>query len=96
MDESHKRELITQKKNASSFRKTCDLSKNFSKVQIMNSFLGNLIALLYCLATPVTFVYLLFNTDGWTWWNAIFLIGLCLIQASLWWVYWPLHFLLGW
>lgn len=61
----------------------------------MSSFFSKTLSLLYCLITIATFVYLLVNTNGWTWWNSIFLVGLCVVQATIWWIYWPLHIMFG-
>ena len=56
-------------------------------------FLLSAFAVVYGLAGPATFVYMIANVPHWTVLNAVPIVLLSAVSASFWWVYWPLHLL---
>ena len=57
--------------------------------------LAILATIAYGVAGPGTFVYLIATMDNWTLLNAVPYVLFSLFASSVWWIFWPVHWLFG-
>lgn len=57
--------------------------------------LVNIAMIAYGVASPATFIYLIATMDNWTLLNAVPYVLFTVLAAGTWWIYWPMHWLLG-